>query len=198
MALRERRQGMRLRRRANQLVLGVTVLLAAVGCAESQGEINLSDTTSHEEKGPPGPSFRAPDGWFTDRSGALPRDSEDLPIAWLSNHDFSQPRFKNLYEELAELPPDGIAIQAILWAAEDYPAPPNTNFPPGELPLDLDDFKIQRTWEGQVVARIPRYRIWFTIDGRSLEAQVYFGRPEPTKDQYAAAAEAVETLSLIP
>lgn len=203
MAIRKRRQDMGLQRRAIQVVIGVPVLLAAIGCGTPRDvaeptrvATTPSGAASPGEEGPPGPSFHTPAGWYTDRSGTLPRDSHDLPIAWLSNYEFSQPHFKNLYEELAELPPDGIAIQAILWAPETYPAPPNANFPPGELPLDLDDFVSERTWEGQVMAHIPLYRIWFNVDGRSLEAQVYFGRLEPTEDQYLAAAEALKKLRL--
>ncbi|MPZ71545.1 MAG: hypothetical protein GEU71_18805, partial [Actinobacteria bacterium] len=106
------------------------MLFAAIGCGNpryitepTRAATTPSGTGLPGEEGPPGPSFHAPAGWYTDRNGTLPRDSEDLPIAWLSNHEFSQPHFKNLYEELAELSPDGIAIQAILWAPEDYPAP---------------------------------------------------------------------------
>lgn len=186
------------RRLAIRSIVGVAVLLASFACGTSQDEKNLSGTTSQEDEGPPGPSFQAPVGWFTDESGTLPRDSEDLPLAWLSNYEFRQPHFKNLYEELAALPPDGIAIQAILWAAEEYPGPPNANFPTGALPLDLADFEIERTWEGQVMPHIPRYRILVNVNGRSLEAQVYFGRSEPTENQYAAAADALETLNLDP
>lgn len=152
-------------------------------------------TPQEIQDGYPSPSFDAPEGWYTDQSGTLPQDTTDQPAAWLSTHDFSQPEYRNLYERLGELPPDGIAIEATIIGAEEYPSPPNANFPPRELPLNLDDAEILNSWEGQPEG-IPKYRILGNVEGELLEARIYFGRLNPTKDQYQSAAEALETLGM--
>jgi hypothetical protein len=147
------------------------------------------------EVGYPSPSFDASEGWYTDQSGTLPADTTDQPAAWVSTYDFTQPEYRNLYDRLGELPPDGIAIEASFIGAEDYPWPPNENFPAGHLPLDLDDAEVLEEWEGQIEG-VPQFRIWTNIDERLLDVRVYFGRLDPTSDQYNAAAEALKTLRM--
>lgn len=207
-AVLERGASLRVRKLRIYSVVGVAALVAAIGLTSwidlsnpfsdrptGNGEIKVIGTPQQTQVGYPSPTFDAPDGWYTDQSDTLPFDTTDLPTAWLSTHSFSQPEYKNLYEELAELPPDGIAIQAIIWGAENYPEAPNVNFLSGELPLDLDDAAILKMWEGQI-ENVPQYRILVNIDGQALEAQVYFGRLNPTDDQYQAAADALKTLRM--
>lgn len=163
--------------------------------ANVAGAPDRTETTDQSDEGYPGPWFEAPAGWYTDQSGTLPEDTTDQPGAWLSTYEFSRPEYRNLYEELADLPLDGIAIQAGIVGAEGYPSDPNVNFPKGELPLDLDAAEVLNMWEGQI-RDIPQYRILVTVDRQLLDVRVYFGRLNPTEEQYESAAEALKTLRM--
>lgn len=141
------------------------------------------------------PSFAPPPAWFTDSSGRLPYDTTGQPGAWASTYDFSQPDYMNLYPRLEELPVDGIAIEASIVAAEDFPHEPNTNFPSRDLPLSLDEADIHAQWEGQP-GRIPRYRILATVDGEWVEVDIYFGSQNPSNEMRESAANVLRTLRL--
>lgn len=188
------------------ILLLVTTTLGSCGpsadpavSSRDRSRADLSEVSTggaqDEKGGYRSPTFDAPAGWYTDDGGTLPTDTTDQPGAWLSTYDFSQPEFTNLYYQLGELPRDGIAIEASIIGAEDYPSAPNANFAQRDLPLNLDDAEILQKWEGQI-EDLPKYRILGTIEQHWVEVRVFFGRSHPTEEQYESAAAALETLQM--
>lgn len=199
----------RSRRRIFRNVVCFLAFLGLVGTGVAFVARTPSDVQIHQpadlpgpaeiESGFPSPSFDAPEGWFTASSGTLPEETTDQPSAWLSTYDFrGSEHLGQLYSELGELPSDGIAIEASVIAAEDYPNRPSDNFPLRDLPLHLDDADRLSHWEGQSpeTRDFVRYRLLANVDGELLDVSVYFGSSDPSDALLQSAAEALETLDV--
>ncbi len=68
------------------------------------------------------------------------------------------------------LPPEGIVVVVGLFPPTE--ATPGPVFPPRQLPLQLSDFEIRPSWEGQVSPNIPEYRLWAPVGGRDVDVAI--------------------------
>ncbi|HXF71320.1 MAG TPA: hypothetical protein VNO79_01750 [Actinomycetota bacterium] len=95
------------------------------------------------------------------------------PTAWAANVPFA-PEDRSYFapdgylrwssrpgETMRTLPPEGIVIVVGLFPPTE--ATPGPVFPPRQLPLQLSDFEVRPSWEGQVSPDVPEYRLWASV-----------------------------------
>jgi len=95
-------------------------------------------------------------------------------------------------ETMRSLPPEGIVIVVTLFPPTE--ATPSPVFPARELPLQLSDFEVRPSWEGQVAPNVPEYRLWASVGGRDVDVAVFFGAQDPPPEVLRAAQEELDRL----
>ncbi|HXF71568.1 MAG TPA: hypothetical protein VNO79_03035, partial [Actinomycetota bacterium] len=128
------------------------------------------------------PTFEPAPDWYTlttttDPAGLAAYDPEEVghPTAWVANVPFAAEDLARSApdgylrwesrpgETMRSLPPEGIVIVVTLFPPTE--ATPSPVFPARELPLQLSDFEVRPSWEGQVAPNVPEYRLWASVGG---------------------------------
>lgn len=139
------------------------------------------------------PTFDPLDGWFASSTGASP-DGQS-PAAWASTVDFSG-EFE--FNGLDVLGPDDVAIYVFLVTPADYVNYPLRYFPPDDLPLDLDDAEIQKSFKGQWDPDIPARLLEARARGHRVTVWIWFGTATPDESLERRAQEQLDSLRLPP
>jgi hypothetical protein len=165
------------------------------------------DAPNPEQLAPP--TFAPTEGWNSISTSTDPHavDAQAPPTAWAANVPLdpgdlaghtADGALTDAYfpsNTLKSLPPGGVVIVASIAGGS---ASPNVNFPARSLPLRLSEAQVLESWEGQVAANMPEYRLLATVEGRWLDVRVYFGMLSPSASTLRAAQEELARLRLPP
>jgi hypothetical protein len=138
-------------------------------------------------------SMRLPVGW----DGFAKYVADDIPALYAASTrwpDLGQNLERESLRELFErLPPDGIVVSTVSGPNVD---PDARAF---ALPITLaDGYFLADSYEGQPAPRISTQIIFGRVGERYLNAQVFFGRNQPTESMRAEANDVLASLSLTP
>ena len=202
MAERSRRAWLPTRpRRSDRSLIAVLVSLCCAAVLIVVGMHYVwspSSTNATNTPGTPYPVLQPRPGWYVKSTGAIPPASSaspQIPVAAASTVPWSA---KDVFPSfpagtLASLPSDGIVI----YVMTSEGANTGWTFPTSQLPLRLSaPTQVNRSWEGQPSPQIVQYRILAQVNGAHLDAQVYFGTPNPDASLLAEAQSELDTLSL--
>ncbi len=144
------------------------------------------------------PRFPATAGWHVGRHGAGDVRVTDYAQAWASTVPYrNEPRDLPPASTLETLPRDGILIW--LGVARDNRFPPTDELrdaPRVSVPLQLGETHGGPGWEGQV-RDLSLYQLFGRVDGEyDINLWVFYGRPEPSPEQRAAAQAMLDGLVL--
>ena len=181
------------RRRPRRLPLKVGVALLGA-CALG---VLLGATTVSSGRAAPaavGFGFLPEPGWNVLQNGRLPTPARPaLAIGaniLLSPEDGAD---ELPYATLLALPPRGVVIVVGSVGPRDEP---DAVFPKRRLPLRLRDAAPQIDWGVQVRPARPlgQYQLRATVNGQTVDVQIYFGTEQPRPDVLAAAQRQLDRL----
>jgi hypothetical protein len=169
-------------------VLPLALLIAFVvavspAAAEHQGTGTL-----------PPPGVRSSQAWLTVTTGPT-NASQHLPpqlfaITAKSNPDALIPF--GVFDGLKKLD----ASAALIWATTISKSGHPFTFKRVAWPPHLNEFRLDRGWEGQPLPRIQQRLLWITAGGWNLDVRVYFGTQHPSKPLIASVQAELNRLTL--
>ena len=95
-----------------------------------------------------------------------------------------------------ELPADGVVIYASLPSPDDHPRHATGGDSKVHLPPSLDEFNVERRWEGQVAPNVPQYELWALAHRQRLELRIWFGTQHPSAAVRAMVDHELHTLTV--
>jgi hypothetical protein len=179
------------RQRAWMPIALASLLVVGGGCLGG-GEGGSGSGTAggrvHGDGGPPSAIVAASPGWLM-RTGVV----GGFAVAEAST---VPPRESDVVfptRTVRRLPVDGVVIFAmgsVVRSRHRYGLPA-----PLAPPYTLSQFRHDRSWEGQPLARIPQYVLFTSRDRYLLAVYVFFGTQHPARDVFRKAQAELRTLS---
>ena len=194
-------------RRAGAVAVSAALAIAAIAIPLS-GLRHLGEASpSRPAAGPPAISFGALDGWTTSTATApafapfgqpaIAATIANVALPAADPESVYPPRLTN--NQIDALPADGVAIQAQQTFFTRNPMPPDSDYPPAALPLDIADASVtQGPREGLDREDVTSYTLMRTVNDRSIIAQAWFGTAHPSDDLLRRAQRALDQLVVVP
>jgi len=142
----------------------------------------------HGNGGPPSTNVAAAPGWLT-RTAVV----GGFAVAEASTVPIREPAVVFPTLTVRRLPANGVVIFAMGSVARSRH---RSGLPaPLAPPYTLSQFRHDRSWEGQPLARIPQYVLFTSRDRYLLAVYVFFGTQHPARDVFRKAQAELRTLS---
>jgi len=168
-----------------------SLLVGGGGClggGEGGSGSGTAGGREHGNGGPPSTTVAAAAGWLT-RTAVV----GGFAIAEASTVPMRERAGALPTATARRLPSDGVVIFAmgsVVRSRHGYGLPT-----PLASPYTLSQFRHDRSWEGQPLARIPQYVLFTSRDRYLLAVYVFFGTQHPARDVFRKAQAELRTLS---